>query len=280
MRKPTVPAVAARTAGMADKGLAVKDGLREVRFNVKHGARKLIDAVDAATQADDSLPGPLAPLGKPLNLAVRKAAHLLSNVDQAAVQLLAHDADYRSMDVPLRSSSAAFGTGAVTDLRDFTTDHHWRYRHWLEMRGRDDIFVHEQAIAVAGAEVSEAVLGRSSGPADDGMVAGGFERKTAAALVLALTRQQVLSKAALLPGESETDDELPDLQACGAVVIVLAGEIAGELAPGSGRDRYMRALRLADEIAMADLAGWQSAGGPDVKAAALGRWFAFVLRHV
>lgn len=284
VRKLTIPTVASLAGDVdkrfADKGLAVRDGLREVRFNVKHGARKLLEAVEAATHTRETSTGALGPLGKPLNRAVRKAADLLSNVDDAAVSLLSPDADYRAMDIPLQPSAAYFGASAVSDLRQFTTDHHWRYRHWLGLSRINDVFVHEQAIAIAGAQAAQARLARSFVPTDDGAAFGGFHRQATAVLVQALAGQGVLSKAALLPGEVACDDELPELLGRGAVVTVLAGEIAVQIPTATGREGYARALRLADEIAVADRAGWQAALRTPAAAEALGRWFGFVLRHL
>ncbi len=284
VRKPMIPTVASLAEGvdkgLGDKGLAVRDGLREVRFNVRHGAKKLMEAVEAATQPSPTSTNPLGPLGKPLNLAVRKAADLLGNVDDVAVQLLAPDADYRAMAVPLTPSAGYFNAGAVNDLRQFTTDHHWRYRHWLGLGGHDDIFVHEQAIAIAGAQVAQAGLTRSFAATDDVTGFDGFRRQATSMLVEALARQEVLSKAALLPGEVACEDELPDLMARGAVVTVLAGEIAVQLPAAIDRERYAGALRLADEIATADRAGWQAALRAPAVAEALGRWFGFVMRHL
>ncbi len=278
-RKPAISKVGAPTRGGA-KGLAVKDGLRELRFNMKHGARKLVRAVEAATHREHATPlGPLALLGEPLNAAVRTTATLLSDVDHAAVDLLSADGQYRSMTVPLQSSTSYFrGSAGAPDLRAFTTDHHWRYRHWLAMNRLGDVFVHEQPIAMAGAQVAEAQAAVTLGPSAEDRADRDWHGRTAVLLVEALTRHDVLGKPALSPSEGEA--EFAALSALGAMVVVLAGEIAPHLPHLSGRERYACSLRLADEIATADRAGWEGALRAASPSEAMGRWIAFVVRHV
>lgn len=277
-RKPSVPKVGAPArAGVT--GLAVKDGLREVRFNVRHEARKLVQAVTAAThRAQEANHGPMALLGEPLNLAVRTAAHLLNHVDLAAVDLLAPDAAYRAMEVTLCASGAYFdGANRPEDLRAFTTDHHWRHRHWLALTKRDDVFVHEQEIAAAGAQVAAALFAAPGVPATDGLADADHRSRASALVVQALIRQRIFSRPVL--SGSEDEDELAAWGAIGGVTIALAGEIAASVPDLPVRDHYACALRLADEIATADRKGWESALRSRAPTEALVRWFAFVSRH-
>ena len=278
-RKLPVPEVGSQASAGGTR-LAVKDGLREVRFNVRHEARKLVRAVAAAThRAEDTNKGPMALLGEPLNLAVRTAASLLNHVDLAAVDFLAPDAPYRTMDVALCASGTYFDQPARPDgLRAFTTDHHWRFRHWLALTKRDDVFVHQQEIALVGSQVAQAVLA-ASGAAPHAGLADADRRSSASALVLqALMGQHILSRPAL----SGNDDEHRLLALCrlGGVVVVLAGEIAASMTELSLRDRYARSLTVADEIASADQSGWESALHSTAPTKALMLWFDFVLRHV
>lgn len=278
-RQPSVPKVGA-PARAGVMGLSVKDGLREVRFNVRHEARKLVEAVTAAThRTPDAHHGPMSLLGEPLNLAVRTAAHLLNHVDLAAVDLLAPDASYRAMDVVLRASGVYFGGSAgPEELRAFTTDHHWRYRHWLALTKRNDVFVHEQEIAAAGAQVVEALFAAPGAVAADGLADVDHRSIAGALVVQALIRQRIFSRPAL--SGSEDEDELAAWGAIGGVTIVLAGEIAACVPGLPARERYASALRLADEIATADRQGWKSALRSRTPTQALVRWFAFVLRHL
>lgn len=278
-RKPSVPEVVAHArAGMT--GLAVKDGLREVRFNVRHEARKLVQAVAAAThRTDDEHRGPMTLLGEPLNLAVRTAASLLNHVDLAAVDLLAPDAAYRAMDVALHASGAYFsGPARADDRHAFTTDHHWRLRHWLALTQREDVFVHEQEIESAGAQVAQWVLAAPGEPVNDGLAEADSPSRASALVVQALIRQRIFSRPALSGNDDE--DELAECSRIGGVVVVLAGEIAASLSGLCLRDRYAHALELADEIASADRKGWESALSGRAPTQALMRWFAFVLRHL
>lgn len=261
-----------------DKRLAVKDGLREVRFHVKHSARKLVQDVEAATHRhDDEARGPLGLLGEPLNLAVRATAHFLSSVDHAAVDVLSSDGPYRAMTVQLRTSASYFSTPAsAAALRGFATDHHWRYRHWLAMKQIADVFVHEQAIALAGGRLASAGLEDGASP-----LATNTHRRATVPVIQALMRAAILAKPALL---TENDDHelaaLKELSELGAVVVVLAGEVAALLPEIGQRERYVRALQLADEIAAAERPSWQGALQSLAPADALGRWVAFALRHV
>ncbi len=261
--KPAVPKIGPPMAG--DKGLAVKDGLREVRFNLRRGARMLVQAVEAATHHEPGARG-LGLLGEPLNLAVRTTATLLSNVDHAAVDLLASDGPYRAMAVSLRASASYFGVPVEQpiDLRSFTTDHHWRYRHWLALTGRRDVFVHEQAIERAGAQV----MAEAGQPGN-------------VQIIQALAAQPVLTLPTLAHDVSSAEQaELAALRALGAVCTVLAGEIAPLLRGVDTRTQVATALRLADEVAQADRAGWERALHSAEPVPSMSRWLAFVLRHV
>lgn len=278
-RKPAVTELAA-TGHLGDKGLAVKDGLREVRFNMRRGARQLVQAVEAATHRDDlKARGPFGLLTDPFNLAVRTTASFLSRVDHAAVDVLSSDGPYRSMRVPLRPSVSFFGlSGASTDLGDFITDHHWRYRHWLAMKRIGDVFVHEQAIGQAAAQVAQAWPAPAQGAAGGDYADADTPPLGAVRVVQALMQQPVLTQSVVL---LETDhDKLKELSELGAVVVVLAAEVASRLPDVGAGGRYALALRLADEIAVADRRGWQGALHSRTPVEAMARWFAFVLRYV
>lgn len=248
-----------------DKGLAVKDGLREVRFNLRLGARLLIQAAQTAAHRDDeSGVRGLGSIGEPLNLAIRTTATLLSHVDHVVVDLLAPDGPYRAMAVPLRSSSSYFGVPVERhiDLRTFTTDHHWRYRHWLSLTGRRDVFVHEQAIERAGAKIAADVI--QPGPGR---------------VIQSLAAQPVLSMPTVSP-DAHTSGDLTGLRSLGAVVTTLAGEIAPLIQELDTRSHFATSLRLADEIAYADRYRWERALNSVDPLQALDRWLASVLRHV
>ena len=261
-----------------DKVLAIKDGLREARFNLRRGARKLVDAAEASSmqRLNEGAEDPLALLGRPLNLALRTTAAFLNNIDHAVVDLLTADGPYRAGAVPLRGSAAYFGVGHVAaDLRLFSTDFQWRYRHWLAMSGRDDVFVHEQAIEIAGERVA-------ADPSVRALCDGPFESdeamRTNAAVIRALIAEEVLSQSTLWGDDPIVD--LATLASLGAVVTVLAGEVA-RLAPGLDvRIQYHQALLIADEIARGALNTWEIALTNPRPVESMAQWLAFALRYV
>lgn len=259
-----------------DAGLAVKDGVREVRFNLRRGARRLVEGAHAVTHPDDraSVPGPLALLGEPLDFAVRTTARLLRTVDRAAVDLLSSDGPYRALEVPLRSSASYFHGRADADvLLRFTHDHYWRYRHWLAMKGRDDVFVREQGIERAGQQlVSGGMAGAPAASAEDDRF------KRLAQIILALSAAEILVPSG--GPEHANPAATAELARRAAACAVLAGDIALGLPDLPPKAQTTTALQLASEIMDATQQEWAHDLAVGAPAAGLARWLNFVLRHV
>lgn len=283
-RKPPDPKRLPVVVG-ADVRLAVKDGLREVRFNLRRGVRKLAQGVEAATHRGEeaSSSGPLAMLGEPLGLAMRTTAAWLRTADHAAVDLLSSDGPYRAMEVPLRSSACYFaGPDLDTHLRAFTTDHYWRYRHGLMLAGRTEVFVHEQGIERAGHRCATALKEMRTA------LQAWPERERAlcvdACVIQALVAaDDVLSLPGLSPGDVDAD--LQDLARQLAVASVLAGEMGAPTANPpidalAAKASPETVLRIAVEVAGAGGSEWGRALQSADPRAGLVRWMAFVLRHL
>ena len=252
--------------------LAVKDGLREVHFNLKRGARKLVEGVQTAMHPDgDEFTGPLGLLSPPVDLAIRTAVNLLRTADHAAVDLLSSDSRYRNMDVPLCPSSAYFSVDHTVDpIRPFTRDHGWRYRHLLALRGEDTMFVHEQRIERVGQQLRSA----------PNLVCEDTEDLTQllnARIVIALETAEVLTAA--IDVEPDLPDEARALSNHLALSVVLAGQIA-PLLPGPVNQQTSVALRVADEICTANREPLTLAMANPKPEAALAAWMAFALRHI
>lgn len=254
-------------------GLAVKDGLREMRFNLKRGARKLVEGVQTATHGGDthSHANPLGVLGEPLGLAVRTTAQLLRSADHVAVDLLSTDGSYRAMEVPLCNSADYFsGAQAADTVRPFTRDHHWRYRHWLTQQGRTDLFVHEQQIERAGLQVRQTLSTQT-------LLSSTDELRLSARVAIALAEARVLSPA--VDADSSQDEESAHLAMRAAICVVLAGCIA-EHCPGTVKEQTWSALQMADDACTAGSAVWERAVSNINQEAMLAEWMSFVVRHV
>ena len=252
-------------------GHAVKDGMREVHFNVKRGARKLVKRVQTTIHPDgDEFTGPLGLLSPPLDFAIRTTVQLLRTADHAAVDLLSSDGRYRNMDMPLCPSSAYFSAeGAVDPIRSFTRDHSWRYRHLLMLRGEDTMFVHEQRIERVGQQL-RSTLNLTNDMED-------LQQLLNARIVIALKTEEVLTPA--FDVRPEPPDKAHALSDHLALSVVLAGQIA-PLLPGPIHQQTTSALRLADEICAANREHLTRAMAGPKPEAALAVWMAFALRHV
>lgn len=268
LRPPKVPS----SFFEGNMGLAVKDGLREVRFNVKRGARKLVEVVQTAIHPDGSeSTGPLGLLSPPVDMAIRTTVQLLRTADHAAVSLLSSDGRYRNMDVPLCPSSAYFSAEHVADpIRPFTRDHGWRYRHLLALRGEDNMFVHEQRIERVGQQLRSALKVACEDTED-------LPQLLNARIVIALETAEVLTPA--IDVGPDLPDEAQALSNHLAISVVLAGPIA-PLLPGPLNQQTTAALRLADEICTANREPLTRAMANPKPEAALAAWMAFALRHV
>jgi len=262
----------------ADVPLAVKDAVREVRFNIRRSARKLAATVEAVAQHPDfpTESKPLAILADSLGFAMRTTAGVLRTVDRTAVHLLASDRPYRETIVPLRSSALYFSAGSAfgaEDARAFTQDHFWRYKHWLSLRGWSHLFVHEQGFDTAAQQL---FADRVDRPAS-GLAGADLHLQHVAEVILALRAASIFTPA---PWSEEEQHAVPaDLAWRAALCTVLAGEIAPTL-DVDPRQQTTAALTLADEITTARpyfLApeGSGTEGAPD-----LVRWLRFTLRHL
>ena len=260
-----------------DVPLAVKDAVREIRFNLRWGAKKLVASVEAATHhADPSSEGqPMSFLADSLGLAMRTTAGVLRTVDRTAVHLLGAVGPYRAAAAPLRSSAAYFtGSSREQDIRPFTHDHFWRYKHWLLLKGWSDVFVHEQGFESTGQQLA-ARGARGTNVIDNTAQAGHLRRAAEVALSL-----QAASIFTFTPcPEEEGHGAYADLAWQAALCTVLAGEIAQTL-DVDPKQLTIAALVLADEIITAERPTWERAVLSTDAAAALERWMGFALRHL
>ena len=263
-----------------DVPLAVKDAVREVRFNLRRGARKFAASVEAVAQHPD-FPAegqPLAILADSLSFAMRTTAGVLRTVDRTAVQLLASDRPYRDTVVPLRSSAWYFGPGSSSvpeDARAFTQDHFWRYKHWLSLRGWSHLFVHEQGFDTAAQHL---IAGRVSQL--DAAPTGSdlhLHLQRVADVILALYAASIFTPA---PWSEEEQHAAPaDLAWHAALCTVLAGEIAPTLDVDL-KQQTVAALTLADEITTARPYCMAPESTSADGASELVRWLGFSLRHL
>ena len=269
--KSTLP----RRAG--DVPLAVKDAVREIRFNLRWGARKLVASVEAATHhADPSSEGqPMSFLADSLGLAMRTTAGVLRTVDRTAVHLLGAVGPYRETATPLRSSASYFAGGSTAqDIRPFTHDHFWRYKHWLLLKGWSDVFVHEQGFESAGQQLAARGTKRS-GAVDSTAPDDHLQR--AAQVVLCLRAASIFTFTPC--PEDDGHGAHSDLAWQAALCTVLAGEI-GPTLDVDPKQQSIAALVLADEIITAERATWERAVLNADPATALERWMGFTLRHL
>ncbi|WP_265287891.1 hypothetical protein [Verminephrobacter eiseniae] len=262
-----------------DVSLAVKDVVRGVRFNLRRSAENLANSVEAAMQhregADAS--GPLSILAEPIGKAVSATTRMLLTADRAAVHLLAQDKSFRDMLVPLCSSAAYFSRASTPDeLRLFTQDHFWRYRHWLRAKGWSDLFVHQQGFQRAGQRLAalRAAGHASVAPSTE----GDAHRRRLADAILALGSAEIFASTACMAKEDASASA--ELAWRAAICAVLAGEIAATLTPLDHRHQTEAALALADEITVAQRPDWAQSLRGAAPAAAIAQWLAFVLRHL
>jgi hypothetical protein len=263
-RKPRRPAPL-----LPPVALAVKDGLRDLRVNLRQGAQSLASRIEATSHRLDGVEGPLGRLprlGEPLAVAVRTAVQIIETADHAAVDMLSSDGDYRRLDFRLRPAAHHFRTPAEPGelQRAFTKTLYWTLRHLLQRRGAADVVVHEQAVAQAWQEVA-------------GQPPGASDADWAAAALLALCRAE---QPALLHRAADDAPAAAERRlSCGAAA-VLAGELARLCPDAVAETETRRALAMADEIVLGTLAEWRLCLAAPQPRQALAQQVAFTLRHV
>lgn len=261
-------------------GLAVKDGVRGARFTVKQGARRLAHEVkSAARSAAKRSPQiesirTISTLVEPLEFAARTTVELLKSADHALFDALSADGPFRAMSVPLRPSNEYFRSDSA-DLRGFTQDHFWRYRHWAVLTHREKVFVHELEIERAGEEVGRRVRAALEG-------AGASRPLSAtdidAQLILALGGTDIFSPP--LGADQECAPTSQQLAWPATVTVVLAGAIAGACRNAGRPIATLDALVLGKELASGGREAWERSLKAADPASGLSTWLGFVLRHV
>ena len=276
MRDKNPPSKSVFSLRREDLPLAIKDGVREVRFNLRRNVKKLAASVESATHRVDGTPEnpSLSFLSDSLGLAVRTTATVLRSVDRAAVHLLAPDVPYRSAAVPLQSSATYLQANSrIEELSSFTHDHFWRYKYWLKLKEITDVFVHEMAIEQVGHQLIADLASRSIDTSS--IQAAHFNRL--AEVVFALRAAPVLT---LARGADEDDHlDITSLAAQAAVTTVLAGEIYPTLDQNLEL-KTSTAIIIADEITTAGRSIWEGYLSDRESAAGLAEWLKFTLRHL
>ncbi|KAF1023485.1 MAG: hypothetical protein GAK30_00436 [Paracidovorax wautersii] len=244
--------------------LYVKDGVREMRLNLRAGAHRLqAEGGHVMRVLEERLPGPLARIGESVEKAMGNVAHALDTVDRRAEAWLT-TSPWRDLGARWPSSASYFNadsTGAGP-LRAFTHDHYWRYRHWLALRGQPDMLVREHAIAEAALRTV-----RQAGPPD-----AAAPQPWLAALIATLAAAPILRAAEDTP---EHPAPVATLAWQAALTSVLAGELRAHGIAASGGE----ALRLADEIVQSTQPHWQHAAAAAAPADLLQDWLRFSLKH-
>lgn len=248
--------------------LAMKDGLRELRVNLRQGAQTLARKIEATSHKLDELEGPLGrlpKLGEPLAAAARTAVQIIETADHAAVDLLTSDGDFRRMNFRLRPAAHYFLAGGNTDgqERAFTKAHYWALRHLLQLKGAADVVVHEQAVD----QVFRQVQGQPA-------VIAGVD--AAAAVLLALCRSE---DPALLHRSGEEGAAAAERRVFYSTAAVLAGQIAVARPDPDAQAETRQALTVADEIVSGTLGDWQRALRAPEPRQALAEQISFTLRY-
>ncbi len=268
-----------------DVPLAVRDGVREVRFRLRRRARRLAESVEAVAHPPEADGQPLALLAEPLGMAIRTTAMMLRTADRAAAHLLGADGPFRDPAALLPSSAIYFAGGkpaedSRAELRAFTQDHFWRYKHWLSVKGWSDVFVHEQGFDRAGQQLMADAAARAGRA---GNVGGGdfapeeAHLRRAAEVVLALHSAAIFTLDPMAGDDVRSD---PDALAWhAALCCVLAGEIASSLEVAT-EHRTTTALVLADEVTTGARFIWERHRSSGDLRAAVVQWLGFVLRHL
>jgi hypothetical protein len=282
-----------RSADAGSAALVVKDGLRGLRFNLRHGAQSIARKIEETTQRLDDMDGPLARLprlGEPLAAAARTAAQLVDSADHAASDLLSVNGEYRRLQFRLHPMQHYFTPGdAAERARSFTKTVYWSIRHSLQMRGATDVVVHEQVVHRAFHRLHEEAMALpgqpTSGSDPDETQAAGPDpsHRLAAGVVLELCRSDDPPLLRLTAGADDCStlaDQAESLTLRASVGVVLAGEIASRHRQAPLPQETRAALGVADEIAAGCLLDWRRALHASAPLTALASRLAFTLRHL
>ena len=259
-----------------DVPLLLKDGVRELRFVARLGARRLAaQVVDNGAQAPRWVP--------PLDQVVKLVSEVADGLDSMAVQLVSKDNDYRHMNFRPLSSRGEGPNGIFSaSAHDFQRNFYWIFKHLLKQRGCDTVMVKEEALYRAWG----ALQNRST--FDDAKERSGLSRATGDAAFELAQLTLVLCNSAPLRFHGLSEPILAankvqgvsDLGLEVVVAAVLSGEIAASSPSTVLRDDLGRALQTAERVAASRLEDFGRAFNAEAPLPALSNEFKFVLRHV
>jgi hypothetical protein len=241
--------------------LRLKDGLREIRFAARAGARQLAGQMhQAARHAPAWAP--------PLDEVARLAARAVDGLDKLASGLVAPGQDYRMGHFRLsRLTQAVLAPDAQRALE---RQCYWSLRHLLQAAGREDVTAHEEAVHQACQRY------QSSPQAPDDESGEARRAQRMAVLVRALCDIGPLHLHGSTPHQAQEAAALTQVLATAAV---LAPELAALYPRALPQEETGHALQLA--LCMAR--SWQPALAHALQSLhpqqALARELVFMLRH-
>ena len=130
-----------------DLSLKIKDGLRELRFSAREGARHLAkQLLTTGAQVPASAP--------PLTGVVKMALQAAEDLDRIAVHLVSSANDYRALKFRLLVVKPPGPQHAlIWNEKGFARNFYWVFKHLLKLQDRKDVMVREEALHQAGSQV-------------------------------------------------------------------------------------------------------------------------------
>lgn len=255
-RSPLPHSKITSTHAVRDVPLVIKDGLRELRFSAKNGAKRWMEEMEGVLSN-------IPKVGPTLGSATKTASQLLQFADRAAVDSLSAETPYRRADFRLHPTDFYLNTpdeSATSKL--FIKNHYWALKHLLKLKNKTDFFVFEESIFqayrhfrdlhVADLSLLEALPPFSAKASQSSLLS--------ACIIDALYRSKPLSHhdvASQDPKALAESTVTLTLHTC--ISAVLAGQISSFFPNASAQIETLEALKLADEVCGARLDRWENA---------------------
>jgi hypothetical protein len=257
MNRPPLPhSKAPPPHAVRDVPLVIKDGLRELRFSAKKGAKRWMEEMEDVLSH-------IPKVGPTLGAATKTASQLLQFADRTAVDSLSTENPHRRADFRLPPPDFYLNTSdesATSKL--FIKNHYWALKHLLKLKNKTDFFVLEESIfqafrhfhdlQVADANLADSPSTFSAKASESSLLS--------ARIIFALYSSKPLSHH---DGASQDPETLAEstatltLHTC--ICVVLADEITSFFPNASAQTETLEALKLADEVCGARLDRWETA---------------------
>lgn len=263
--------------GARNVSLAIKDSLREIRFETHRSTKRWLQGIDGIVSN-------IPKIGPPLGAATKTASELLQFADRMAVDLFSTENMFRRGD--FRMPSPDFYVSESVDSSKeklFIKNHFWAIKHLIKLTNNPEFLVSEEAIFQAQRHFILLVTDKVAQSNKEFLQHNKISEtsKVGASIVYSLYRSQPLSLSGInIESQNTRANTIDSLTSQVCVSAVLASLINVYLPQIHSKLETLEALKLAGDTYLARLESWNAAMTGENPVQRIAQELDFTLRHI